>query len=544
MSKYGDDHVCTCEMNLVSCKNQYHADSCELWLEETFRDGSDEWDGDLGCLVIARSPWQNAEEWIWNGDTPVVRKHTATERHFAEAISEWEQATGEFDRSTVEGTGIELIGELEQEVLDALANGSATVDDHGLVCLADGSYADFEIRTTWRRINDGKDIVWAEEKWDDPIEIGLTEADAMEHYTCTCNPPKKYYCHVCKLKRKEEGDAWEPWTSVGTSNRTTGHDDYSDQWYFRGGCTHKFDTFLLPKRQHRNIKISGKRAHGPGTTPDFGLYAYSGWMPDCVAEFIPWQDYGLPTCGYVNAAEAIKRAWDLAETGKVVEVGCMGGHGRTGTILACMALLSDPELTAKAAIQWVRKVHCKEAIETNQQEWYIEWFRCWMLNIDAPAMPQTYLSKHSAAWDAAKKAAIAVQKGDCTHGPLCNGTYSTCESQSAIDTAKAAYEAAVAAAQAKNGEAALPKAGETYHAGGYATEARPSGSWCSHCQRVVYTQHNNDCIFEMTREWKNLPETKGETANARRRNAKRANRRAAQKRKQQARILAAVKEAE
>lgn len=525
MSKYGDDYVCTCEMHLVSARNKFHADSCELWLEPTFKDGTDEWDGDLGCLVLAQSPWENADEWIWNGDTPVVRKATADERtNLAEAVAEWEAANGDFD-------GIELIGEGEQEVIDALANGSATVDDVGLVSLPDGSYADFEIRTTWRRIDDGEEVTWAEELWDDPVQISLAETV----YECAHN--KKYYCHVCKLQRESESMPWRPWDTV-TPNRseaTRVPGGYDSTYGYYGGCHHMFETFALPKRQHRNIKISGVHQHGPNSTPDYGLYAYTGWSPKCVAEFIPWQDYGLPTCGYVSAAEAIVRAWDVAAKGQIVEVGCMGGHGRTGTVLACLALLSDPEMTAKAAINWVRKVHCKEAIETNQQEWFIEWFRCWMLNIAAPEMPKTYMSKHSATWDAAKKAADAVKEGDCTHGPLCNGTYSTCESQSVIDAAKATESAALVAAQNATKGDAFPKAQSP--AAGTSTNVVTNngwtGSWCSHCHRYVYVQHNEDCIFELMKDVPPLPRPTGGTANARRRNARWANRRAAQRRKAQ-----------
>src|SRR5262245_11782980 len=108
MSKYGDDYICSCEMNMVSCKNDYHADHCELWQEPSFKDGTDEWDGDLGCLVLARSPWHNPEDYVWDGDEPVVRKTTALER-FIETV---EEAVAE-------------IPDLEQEALDALGDKTA-----------------------------------------------------------------------------------------------------------------------------------------------------------------------------------------------------------------------------------------------------------------------------------------------------------------------------------------------------------------------------------------------------------------------------------
>lgn len=48
---------------------------------------------------------------------------------------------------------------------------------------------------------------------------------------------------------------------------------------------------------------------------------------------------------------------------KKVHVGCVGGHGRTGTVMAgVMALLGE-----KDAIGWVRKNHCKRAVESDVQ---------------------------------------------------------------------------------------------------------------------------------------------------------------------------------
>jgi len=35
--------------------------------------------------------------------------------------------------------------------------------------------------------------------------------------------------------------------------------------------------------------------------------------------------------------EALKTALERARPGQDIEVGCLGGHGRTGTALACLA---------------------------------------------------------------------------------------------------------------------------------------------------------------------------------------------------------------
>ncbi len=50
-------------------------------------------------------------------------------------------------------------------------------------------------------------------------------------------------------------------------------------------------------------------------------------------------------------------------------VACVGGHGRTGTCLACL-LVADG-MTGEEAIKTVREKHCVKAIETVAQEQYI-----------------------------------------------------------------------------------------------------------------------------------------------------------------------------
>lgn len=509
MSRYGDDFKCTCEMEFVSCVNKYHADSCELWLEPSFKDGSDEWDGDLGCLVLSRSPWDMPEEFVWNGDTPVIRKSTAEERITAEVHGAIEKWIGDRTTDVTTGTSpIEIISELEQEVLDQLNADPGTIDDLGLICLKDGSFADFELRVTYRKVTgDDGGISWTEMFWDDPINLTLEEweSGAVVKATvveCICLTPKKFYCHVCKVQRDKEDGPWRPWAGHNTSGNTYSAKPWQENndkdWYWHK-CAHCFDPFELPGGQDYDIRISAKREHGPETTPDYGLYAYSGWYPKCVHTFIPWQDYGLPTVEFEKAARAIKDAWMRAAEGETVEVGCMGGHGRTGTILACIAILSDPEMTSKQAISHVRKTHCHEAIETNQQEWFIEWFRCWYLGETCVPMPTTYVSKHSKNWSTASKAAVAVKSSEATL-PL------------------------------------APSQGKS-PAGGAFTKV--NAIWCSHCMRTVHVQHNAGCPLDDVSDVEQQALTfdtalynAGDTANKRRRNAKRANRRAAKRRRQ------------
>ena len=51
----------------------------------------------------------------------------------------------------------------------------------------------------------------------------------------------------------------------------------------------------------------------------------------------------------------------------VIEIGCVGGHGRTGTLLAMLAIYFG-EMQPGAAITHIRSTYCEEAIESYKQE--------------------------------------------------------------------------------------------------------------------------------------------------------------------------------
>lgn len=91
------------------------------------------------------------------------------------------------------------------------------------------------------------------------------------------------------------------------------------------------------------------------------------------SEFITWPDFGVP------APDDERRLFDSvhemrtrAAQGECVEIGCMGGTGRTGTALACLVVLEgfDPV----AAIAWVRSNYHPDAIETDDQEALVDQF--------------------------------------------------------------------------------------------------------------------------------------------------------------------------
>ena len=122
----------------------------------------------------------------------------------------------------------------------------------------------------------------------------------------------------------------------------------------------------------RASSLSERRVDDPDRA--FGLYADPHWEPTWPADVISWRDFGLPEDPEV-AARQIATAFDRARRGELIEVGCLGGCGRTGTVLACMAVLSG--VPPEDAVTWVRAAYRPEAVETPEQEEWVVWFAGW-----------------------------------------------------------------------------------------------------------------------------------------------------------------------
>jgi protein-tyrosine phosphatase len=109
-----------------------------------------------------------------------------------------------------------------------------------------------------------------------------------------------------------------------------------------------------------------------GPVPDFGLYLLAKRPPavEWASRWVRWRDFGLPTDA-ADARAAFAEAWRRAERERV-EVACAGGHGRTGTALACLAVLDgvDPG----EAVAFVRAGYARRAVETPGQRRFVARF--------------------------------------------------------------------------------------------------------------------------------------------------------------------------
>lgn len=105
--------------------------------------------------------------------------------------------------------------------------------------------------------------------------------------------------------------------------------------------------------------------------PDFGLYLDARWSPPWRHEHVAWPDFGLPSDPSALRAQ-LEDLLARSRGGRRVEVGCLGGHGRTGTVLACLSVLCGHE--PGAAVGWVRSAYCERAVETPAQEAFVRAF--------------------------------------------------------------------------------------------------------------------------------------------------------------------------
>lgn len=81
-----------------------------------------------------------------------------------------------------------------------------------------------------------------------------------------------------------------------------------------------------------------------------------------------WPDFWLPT-DPVQARDILRETWERSRTERV-EVACGAGRGRTGTALACLAVLDG--VPAGPAVAFVRQHYHPRAVET---PWQRRWLR-------------------------------------------------------------------------------------------------------------------------------------------------------------------------
>lgn len=127
--------------------------------------------------------------------------------------------------------------------------------------------------------------------------------------------------------------------------------------------------------------VRGRGLRNPppaGTAPDYGLYLGSRrlrrrhepgltWHHD----WIDWPDFLLPR-DRGHATDRIRALHDHARADERAEVACGAGVGRTGTVIACLAVLAG--LPPPEAIAWTRANYHHRAVETPWQRRWVTRF--------------------------------------------------------------------------------------------------------------------------------------------------------------------------
>ncbi|WKU43402.1 protein phosphatase [Streptomyces sp. VNUA116] len=133
------------------------------------------------------------------------------------------------------------------------------------------------------------------------------------------------------------------------------------------------DAGILQLPSGRLVRGRGLRRPLPaGPAPAFAVYLLGKRPPEVPweAAWLRWPDFRLPGSP-AEARAVLGAAWARAAAERV-EIACAGGRGRTGTALACLAVLDG--VPADRAVAYVRHHYDPRAVETPWQKRYVRRF--------------------------------------------------------------------------------------------------------------------------------------------------------------------------
>lgn len=124
----------------------------------------------------------------------------------------------------------------------------------------------------------------------------------------------------------------------------------------------------------RLVRGRGLRRPLPdGPLPTLGIYLL-GHQPPSVgweSRWLLWPDFRLPA-DEERVLPLLTEAWRRAAAERV-EFACAGGRGRTGTALACLAIIDG--VPSSKAVSYVREHYDPRAVETLGQRRYVARWR-------------------------------------------------------------------------------------------------------------------------------------------------------------------------
>jgi len=154
-------------------------------------------------------------------------------------------------------------------------------------------------------------------------------------------------------------------------------------------CFHKHPP--LPIEGHDKVLVYGGNCSNPVVTDadiyvglDYGMATHRQRFPWVEGDAIHYKiEDRYPPDDAKEFLELIEYLADQANGGAKIHIGCIGGHGRTGIVLAAMvALMTDED----DPISYVRKHYCKKAVETPAQvKFLVKHFGCVTVEGSKPA---------------------------------------------------------------------------------------------------------------------------------------------------------------
>jgi hypothetical protein len=133
------------------------------------------------------------------------------------------------------------------------------------------------------------------------------------------------------------------------------------------------DPGVLRLPSGRLVRGRGLRRPLPDApAPTYAVYLLGRQPPEVPwdACWLRWPDFRLPS-DRARAEQVLRDAWSRAVTDRV-ELACGGGRGRTGTALACLAVLDG--VPPEDAVAYVRERYDRHAVETPWQRRYVRRF--------------------------------------------------------------------------------------------------------------------------------------------------------------------------
>lgn len=404
-----EDYFCTCGSDQEEAAD--HSMACALWDDEEFASGHAIWsEDDQGLIYLdpGTSLHEAVEEAMAGvmGDPPEDLPLTSD--------ADWDPPAEPKVYETFE----EACQKKEETILEEWADGDVpknyTMDGVSRVWNPDiGAWESKAMKCHCAVPDTGANLclhcqVWRPGK--ENVKPGKSPY-GMDHWRplfwaesevfCNCEPPMIWQCQTCHVKRTKESEPFQVHHSTNKSGSTT---------TFAPLCRHPGRPLLYP---------DGATLHGSSHTgtvpagykPDFAVYLDKIWTAETLAIQVPWPDMSVPDLADEHMIALVDLIGRMIGKGQTVEVGCIGGHGRTGTLLAMVALEHGVD-TPEEAVKYVRANYCDQAIESATQEWYVAKYFAVTRGLDVPEKPKVVYSTGSSVAVGANKGKTGKKKND------------------------------------------------------------------------------------------------------------------------------------